>query len=305
MAGDFVPLMGYRPDRAGTERFLSSLDKPTLAAAGPDLQLDTSRDVFLGQYLLKCDATWRRGRQQIGSCVGWGWSLAVDILAACDIVLRNEPESFRGCVLPASVYGFSRVEVRGQRNTGGDGSYGAAAAKAVTKYGTLHLGVNYGNGNLFTASTGQLEKAWGRDGVPDELEPAAAERKVGSVALVTSFEDAAKGIQNGYPTAVCSMQGFTMTLRDGYLTPAGTWPHCMMFAAVKWKPRPALLCVNSWANCYEGTVDTSLPEVFQRSAGWVDADTCTKMLAEEDSFALSGYSGWAARTLPDWTGVAL
>lgn len=301
---DFVPLMGYTPNPKATQAFLASLPRPLLADAGPDLALDTTRDVFLGEYLLRVDPGWKRGSQKIGSCVGWGWSLSCDILAACDVLLRNEPEIYGGRVLEASVYGFSRVEVRGQRNTGGDGSYGGAAAKAVTKFGTLHYGQEY-NGQRFTDNSGQREKEWGRDGVPDELEPFATEHKVSSVALVTTFEDAAKALQNGYPVAVCSMRGFSMTLRDGYLTPMGQWAHCMMFAGVRWKPRPALLCVNSWGDCYDGSVDSSLPLQFQKSAGWVDADVCTSMLNGEDSFALSGYSGFQPRELPNWTGVAL
>jgi hypothetical protein len=295
---DFLPMFGYAPDREGTDAFLASLPKPTLAQAGPDLMLDESRDVFLGSYLLQCDPAWKRGAQKIGSCVGWGWALSTDILAACDIHMRGEPETYGGRVLEASVYAFSRVEVRGQRNFGGDGSYGAAAAKAVSRFGTLHYGIDYG-GEKFTDNSGQRESQWGRDGVPDRLEPYAAKHKVSGVALVTDFEQAAKAIQNGYPVAVCSMQGFSMTLREGYLTPMGSWAHCMMFAGVRWKPYPALLCVNSWGDCYQGEVDKSLPPQFQRSAGWVRAETCTRMLKGEDSFALSGYSGFAPRKLDD------
>ena len=301
---DFLPMFGYSPDRDATDAFLASLPKPTLAQAGPDLALDENRDVFLGDYLLQCDPGWKRGAQKIGSCVGWGWALSCDILACCDVLMRNEPEVYGGRVLEASVYAFSRVEVRGQRNLGGDGSYGGAAAKAVTKFGTLHYGVEYA-GERFTDNSGLREKEWGRDGVPDRLEPFAAKHKVSSVALVTDFEQAAKAIQNGYPVAVCSMRGFSMTMRDGYLTPMGSWAHCMMFAGVRWSPKPALLCVNSWGDCYTGSVDPKLPAQFQRSAGWVEASTCTSMLKGEDSFALSGYSGFAPRTLPDWTGGAL
>jgi hypothetical protein len=293
---DFIPMFGYSPDRDGTDHFLASLAKPTLAQAGPDLALDETRDVFLGSYLLQCDPGWKRGAQKIGSCVGWGWALSCDILAACDIHFRSEAEVYGGRVLEASVYAFSRVEVRGQKNLGGDGSYGGAAAKAVTKFGTLHYGIDYG-GDRFTDNSGVREKEWGRDGVPDRLEKYAANHKVSSVALVTDFEQAAKAIQNGYPVAVCSMQGFSMTQREGYLTPMGTWAHCMMFAGVRWKPYPSLLCVNSWGDCYSGDVDKALPVQFQRSAGWVRAETCTRMLKGEDSFALSGYSGFAPRKL--------
>ena len=301
---DFLPMFGYSPDRDATDAFLASLPKPTLAQAGPDLALDEKRDVFLVDYLLQCDPGWKRGAQKIGSCVGWGWALSCDILACCDVLMRNEPEVYGGRVLEASVYAFSRVEVRGQRNLGGDGSYDGAAAKAVTKFGTLHYGIEYA-GERFTDNSGLREKEWGRDGVPDRLEPFAAKHKVSSVALVTDFEQAAKAIQNGYPVAVWSMRGFSMTMRDGYLTPMGSWAHCMMFAGVRWSPKPALLCVNSWGDCYTGSVDPKLPAQFQRSAGWVEASTCTSMLKGEDSFALSGYSGFAPRTLPDWTGGAL
>ncbi len=301
---DFIPLMGYTPDRKGTDDFLASLARPTLAQAGPDLVLDERKDVNLGQYLLKVAPDWKRGAQRIGSCVGWGWALSCDILAACDILLRNERESYGGRVLEASIYAFSRVEVRGGRNLGGDGSYGGAAAKAVTQYGTLHYGINY-DGVAFTDNSGQREKEWGRDGVPDRFEPFAAKHKVQSTALIRSFEDCAKALQSGFPTAVCSSMGFSMTLRDGYMSPMGTWMHCQMAAAVKWNPEPAILVVNSWGDCYSGTYDESLPPQFQRSAGWVRAKDFTRMVAGEDSFALSGYAGFPPRTLPDWTGGVL
>jgi hypothetical protein len=57
--------------------------------------------------------------------------------------------------------------------------------------------------------------------------------------------------------------------------------------------------VNSWGDCYSGSVDPALPAQFQRSAGWVKAETCTRMLQQDDSFALSGYSGFAPRRMPD------
>jgi len=298
----FVPLMGYAPNPRGTEEYLATLRHPTLASAGPKLKLDDKRDVFLGGALLALDPTWRRGAQQIGSCVGWGWALSATMLSACDIICRGEREGYGGRVLEASVYGFARVEVQGKKNLGGDGSYGGAAAKAVTKFGTLHYGQDYG-GQTFNASTGLLETNWGRNGVPDALEPYAAAHKVESAVLVNNFEDAAAAIQSAYPVATCSGQGFSMTMRNGgALTPAGHWSHCMMFGGVRWSPEPALYCCNSWGDCYSGEVDATLPAVFQKCGGWVDADTCSAMLRGDDSFALSGYSGFAPRALPDWLG---
>jgi hypothetical protein len=73
-----------------------------------------------------------------------------------------------------------------------------------------------------------------------------------------------------------------------------------MAAAVRWTPEPAILVVNSWGDCYQGTFDKNLPTQFQRSAGWVKAKDFTRMIGPgEDSFALAGYSGFKPRTMPD------
>ena len=296
-----IPLMGYTPNPKGTEAFLRTLVHPTLATAGPNLALDETRDVFLGHALLAVDPTWKRGAQSIGSCVGHAWAGGCTMLSALDITIRNEPESYGGRVLEASVYGFARVEVQGKKNLGGDGSYGAAAAKACTLFGSLHIGQSY-DGKVFTESTGRLESDWGRHGVPDFLEPHAAQHKVSSAVLVTDFEGAAAAIQNAYPVPVCSGQGFSMTMREGALSPMGRWSHAMLFCGVRFLPEPALYCLNSWGNCYGGSVDDTLPPAFQKSGGWVSESTCTKMLSGQDSFALSGYSGFAPRKLPDWLG---
>ena len=178
----------------------------------------------------------------------------------------------------------------------------------MTKFGTLHFGQDY-NGRVFTESTGKLETEWGRNGVPDDLEVFAAEHKVSSVTLCTTFEEAATAIQNAYPVALCAGLGFRMGFESGahagYLAQSGSWAHCQMMLGVKWKPEPALYICNSWGDCYSGPVDESLPKAFQRCGGWVRAETVTRMLAGEDSFALAGFQGFKPRSLPDWTGGIL
>jgi hypothetical protein len=226
----------------------------------------------------------------------------VDILAACDILCRNESEAYGGDTIQAGVYGFART-LNGP-NYGGDGCYGGAIAKALTQHGTLHFGQDYG-GKVFHEPSGTLEKSWGRDNVPSDFRPFAAQHKVASTTLVTDFESAAKCIQNFYPVMVCSGQGFSMTLRDGYLEPMGHWSHAMSLTGLRWKPYPALWCENSWGNCYGGTPDKDVPEPFQRSGGWVKAETVTKMLKGEDSFSYAGFAGFIPRQMPDWLGGIL
>lgn len=295
---------GWQPDPIGANNFVASLPHPTLAEAAPQFAADEKKDVFLGGYLLELMPSWKRLSQPIGSCVGWGTAMSCDILAACDILLRGEPESFGGRTLEASVYGFSRVEARGVKmNPGGDGSTGFHAAKAVRDFGTLHYDVDY-NGTKYTEVSGKLEKEFGRNGVPDSLEPFAKKRTVREVTLVKDFSQFAAAIQNGYPVFICSNRGFDMTLRDGWLSPSGTWMHCMMGCGVRWD-RPGGFIPNSWGECYRGTPDKRLPEQFQRSGGWVDAKVLDYMLSQEDSYAVAGYNGFEPTDLPNWTGGIL
>jgi hypothetical protein len=294
---------GYVPDPAGAEAFVASLPHPTLASAGPDLRA-AGEDVMLYPALLACSPAWRRGSQgDVGSCVGWGASLAVDVLAACDIHWRKDPEVWKGRTIEASLYGFSRVEARGIRaNTGGDGSTGFHAAKAVRDFGALHYGVDYG-GFVFVEKDKQArDREWGRNGVPDKLEPFAKERRCQETTLATSFDEAAAAISNGYPVVVCSGQGFSMARdADGFCKPGGVWWHCMSFIGVRFGKRPGLLCANSWgdSNTVGRHYPENMPEAVRNCSFWVDADVCDRMLSGKDSYVYAGYSGFTPTQLPD------
>lgn len=292
---------GYRPDPDGTDLIVSALPMPTLAEAGPRLQA-SNKESLLYPALLQCSPDWRRGSQGIGSCVGWGWSYCVDVLAAVEIAIHGEREEWAGRVLEASVYGFSRCEALGVKRAGfQDGSYGAAAAKAVSEFGTLHYGIDYGN-ERYEEYDPKREKEWGNSGVPDQLEPYAKRRCVKTVTLIQSFDEAALAIQSGYPIAICSGQGFVMTRdTDGFCRPRGSWSHCMAAAGVRFGDRPGLLIVNSWGNSNTGEhYPRNMPDAIKNCSFWIDADVATYMLRGGDSFALSSYDGFPPRRMPDW-----
>lgn len=298
-----APAFGYLPDPEGAESFVATLPRPTLASAGPDLKA-ADRDVFLYEALLACAPGWRRGSQgNVGSCVGWGASLAVDVLAACDIVWRKEPEAWLGRTIEASVYGFSRVEARGQRsNNGGDGSTGFHAAKSVRDLGCLHYGVDYGGVIIAETDKQQRDREWGRDGVPDKLEPFAKERRCSETTLATSFAEAAAAISNGYPVVPCSGVGFSMARdADGFCRAGGVWWHCMCFIGVRFGKRPGLLCANSWgdSNTVGKHYPDDMPEAVRNCSFWVDAEVCDRMLSGRDSYVYAGYSGFKPTQLPD------
>lgn len=299
MKGSF----GYIPDRKATDKFVASLKYPTWQDAAPTIQLDDSAGpTLLYQPLLELAPWWTRGSQKnVGSCVGWGASYAVDCTAATEICLHGEPESWGGRVLEASVYAFSRCEARGVTNAGySDGSYGAAAAEALQNWGVLCYGVKYGE-RVFTEHSSELEKSWGATGVPPALEPFAHEHRA-TTTLVTDFHSAAIALQNGYGIFVCSNQGFATTRSKtslGFCKPSGVWNHCMALAGVRFD-QPGLLCVNSWGDYLSNTGPNwpdNMPPAMTGCSFWVDEKTCNKMLSQNDSFAVSNYAGFPARKL--------
>jgi hypothetical protein len=235
-------------------------------------------------------------QQEIGDCVPFGFGGAIDDLMAVEI-MAGEAERWVARTCTEGIYAISRVE-RGKGQLGnGDGSVGAWAADAVTKWGVLQR-LNYGTHDL-TKYSGQRAKEWGRPraGMPDELEPKAAPFKVGVASLCVTYEQARDAIANGYPVAVCSDQGF-QDKRDaeGFARASGHWAHCMRFiGADDTGKRPGLLCMNSWGpNWISGPKRHNQPD----GSFWVDADVANHMLGRNpDSWALGKFSGYPAQNL--------
>lgn len=311
-------LFGYEANPEGTEAVLRELPRPVFGAAAPEtlaLYAAEKEDTFLYPALLSVWPDFKRLAQPIGSCVGWGYALGANVVAAVDIVVKKDLEGFCGRILEAATYGFSRVEARGLKTASwSDGSYGAAAAKGLTKYGTLHY-KKYNdkfdfttfnkavyNGKVVDHET--LEKNFGYYGVPDELEPEAAKHRILTTSLVTSFDEAAAAIAiSKNPVVVCSGVGFQNSKRDkdGFCLASGSWAHCMMFIAARFGKRPGLLCVNSWGKSNSGpTYPENMPASIADCSFWVDADTVDRMLRGRDTFALSSYEGFPPQKLPDF-----
>lgn len=288
---------GYTPNPAGTERVIAELPRPEFAtSASPEVFAKDEQEEILTIPLLQAHPNFSRGAQGIGSCVGWGWALCVWIRSCVESLVLHESESPSPRVLEASIYAFSRVEAIGKERGGwSDGSYGGAAAKAVTRCGTLHY-LDYGEGSDFRKYSAEREKQWGNYGVPDNLEGKAKEHTIKTASVVRSFEEAGRAIGIAKsPVAVCSGQGFTMSRdSDGFCKARGSWSHCMAFVGVRYD-RPGLLCANSWGSSNTGPhYPAQLPKSVQVCTFWVDADVADRMLRGGDSFAVSGYDGFPA-----------
>ena len=256
-------------------------------------------DVFLWQAVRKVT---NRGppwypnvdQKDVGCCVGCGWKHSADVLHAIQI-LRGQFAEWKPVSVEA-IYGASRVEIGGGRIRG-DGSLGEWAAKAISVYGNLAM-EKHGTVDLSVFSPTRARE-WGERGIPDQLEPTARQFLVRGVALVKSSADVKRAIQQGYPVAVCSDQGFTMSRdRDGFARASGQWMHCMSIIGYRKTGREGFFILNSWGdNAHTGPV---WPADMPVAGFWADAATVDRMVRQGDSFALSDANGFPARQLPDF-----
>lgn len=334
-----TPPMGYQPHPAESKAFLQSLPNPTIREAGPDLFKDSNIRKLLhdppkgtafqpqpakaddGVYPYRAlyksyrqvyGTDWKCGTQGIGDCVSWGWHHGIAIASAVEHQAGNLAE----WKLPATeaIYGGARVEASGHPGDGSrayggwsDGSYGAAAAKWVHDRGGILFREKYEPFDLSVYSADRAKQwgAYGCGGKSDggKADDLAKKHPAKRVALVRTFDEAAAALRSGYPIPVCSMQGFASTRdKDGFARASGSWAHCMCFIAVRFD-RPGLLCLNSWGETW--VTGPKYPEDMPEGSFWVDVGTVNRMLAQEDSYAVSAVDGFPFRPLDNAGWVSL
>lgn len=237
--------------------------------------------------------------QAIGDCVSHAFGLGVDILGAVQIASGSR-EVWKGKACTELIYGGARVEIGGGVIRFSDGAMGSWAANWLRKYGNLTRRVYTAGGTSFDLRTysGAVARKYGKAGVPDALEPLAKQHPVRTTALIKTWDELRDAAANGYPTAVCSGQGFTDERdAEGFLKPRGSWAHAMLIIGVDDTKRPGALIQNSWGSNW-----VSGPTRYNQPLGsfWADAEIVERMLADEDSFALSNYLGYPRVLLPDY-----
>ncbi len=225
--------------------------------------------------------------QQIGDCVSFGHGHGNDLLQCIECRL-GVPVEYRETDTEF-IYGASR-EAAGILGTG-DGSYGAAAVKAMTTIGMFRARCWE-----VTEPIRAIEPRRGaRRGPPHDLELKAAPYKLGSAALVSTWNDLVAAITNGYPVTICTSQGFTLT-RDpeGFCAASGTWGHCMLIAGVRFD-RPGACIIQSWGpGMPDGPTALDQPDF----SFWAEQAAIEQILGEGDSWALSKTPAFVKRELP-------
>jgi hypothetical protein len=225
--------------------------------------------------------------QEIGDCVSFAHGHGNDLLQCIEIKL-GDPLDYRETDTEF-IYAASRM-VAGILGPS-DGSYGSAAVRAMTTIGMVSREMLGGEG----AYAGDRAKLWGGSGPPYDLTVQAAAFKLGTAALVSTWEELVTALTNGYPVTICTNQGFTMGRdADGFCSPSGTWGHCMLIAGVRFD-RPGACILQSWGP----DVPTGPMALGQPTwSFWAEQRVVESILAEGDSWALSRAPAFVGRELP-------
>src|SRR5262245_61222508 len=217
--------------------------------------------------------------QEIGDCVSHASAHGNDLLQAVQLALGSitwQPRT----TCTEYVYGASR-KVAGMLG-GGDGSYGSAAAEAMTKGGMIAR-ADLPHGEEYY--DGHRAKAWGTTGPPPEYEVLAFNYKLGNAAQVRSWDELCDALANGFPVIECSM--FLPSGKrdqDGFCGPQGSGGHAQLLCGVRFDREGACL-FNSWPHSfYSGPLVMNQPE----GSYWVDRKPhVDRMLATGDCWAFS------------------
>lgn len=301
-------LSGWNADIEAIKRFVTQRKIKYLHQRTSQSFQDSGkgRVVLLYKYLEKELGPLVSHNQVLGDCVGQGYGLCIDILAATQIHGTGHAEKFEAKASTEVAYAGSRFEIGHERHRdrdilNGDGSWGVYAAEFVTEFGMLPRGIH--KGVDLTEYNPAVARLWGRTGIPDDLEPKIKEHPIRTTALVGSYNEVRDAIANGYPVSFCSDAGFNPHCRKhnpngrdsmGFLNKCGTWYHCMAAIGVDDTERPGVLIQNSWGPSWVGGDKRhGQPD----GSFWVDAKTIDNMASQGDSYALSSFLGFPAQQL--------
>lgn len=294
------------------DAFFASQQNPTVTQAAPAvLAADDNADVDLCKiYEQVARKPWNSENQNPrGFCVGFG-NTKMARLALALAAYAGEIDFPGDCAIEP-IYGGSRYEIGYQRYRsnipfGGDGGVGAWAAEWMQTYGLL-MCQPYGSIDLSNYSMERCDQ-YGRQGVPDVLEPEAKIHPLKDISLCEDATQVWRMIGQYHPVVHCSNQGYSMERnRDGTCDANDTWPHC-----AGWSGRftlsngeQVIRYDNSWNGRPDGHGYLGSPIVIQGKYGQIFLNgnqflvpmeivdrTCKR---GKETYALSGPQGFTIR----------
>ena len=287
-------LVGSYCDPDATARLLRSLPMPLF---GDTLSGSGAGKLSLG---FKAVVVFERqaGRkpydevQETGDCVSMATRGAADTARANDPDIKTT-EDWVDRTATEPLYGA--------RGHGGEGASCSELVGWAHQTGGLMLRQKYPELNIdLTTYTPKIGIRWGSTGVPKAVTSEAAKHRIGTISLVTTWQQARDAIANGYGLVCCSSVGFRHS-RDsnGMSAPQGSWSHAMQWhAADDTHSDGCRFCVqNSWGYTWiNGPLVNEQPE----GSFWIDQKTAQRMIDYGGTYAVSNVDGFPKRRLKDW-----
>jgi len=316
--------LGYTPNPEGVRQLLREMREPTFTAASPESMANAAgRDVFLYRAVNQVNqkvygVPWEPLNQgNVGSCVGNTFALGVTTAESVDFVMGKLARPPPACAVEP-IYAGARTRAMlppQDRNLGGDGTYGGAAARWITGRckdasvgGVLHREV-FGPHDLRTYSVARCRE-WGRDGVPSDLAKLAASTRAKCVQ-VNTWAELCASLERGSPIAICSQVGYgpTPRVRDehGALTRGTSWSHAMLVWGVRHQangsPFDAGLIANSWGKSWVS--GPRWPDDQPDGTFWARRADIEAALRGGDCWAIGTSYEWRDLANGNWGGLAL
>lgn len=252
--------------------------------------------------------------QTRGDCVAHSTRTAA-VCTMCSEIVAGRPDEVTGLVedkpdMPVEGYKdvcCSSEAIYWHRSHGGDGWQCGRAARVMCEKSGLWPRKNYPEfGFDLTRYSGSLAGKWGAVPPPENITKFGQQHLMRTATEVTSFEQARDLLANGYALTTCGGQGWS-SKRDenGVSRRQGSWAHALAVLGADDRDifkqkygEPAVMVQNSWNRWNGGGrrvlgTDIDIPEGAFWSL-WSD-------FKNREIIAFSGFAGWPAQRLPDWT----
>lgn len=287
-------LVGSYCDPEDTARLMQSLPMPLFGA--------TLEGSGAGKLSLafKAVVAFERatGRQPYDETQTTGDCVSHCVRGAIDIARANDPD------LRSTEDWVDRTATEPLYGARGHGGQGASCSRIVGwahQTGGCMLRQNYQSfGFDLSKYNPSVGIGWGSSGVPGSVTKTAAHHRIGTISLVTTWQQARDAIANGYGLACCSSQGFAHVRDDtGLAKPSGSWAHAMQWhAADATRSDGCRFCVqNSWGY---GWISGKLVHDQPEGSFWISQSVAQSMIDAGGTYAVSNVEGFPKRKLADW-----
>lgn len=233
---------------------------------------------------------------QRGSCCGFGWTNAMHITSACEIV-KGDKEKWM-MLSPSYNYGGGRFYIGGKGKSSpfrGDGSNAVWSAKFANQFGA----VSRDQAGPYSEAQA-LE--WGAKGPPKAMLDLGKDHCVKGISQVNNVDAACAALAAGYGVQIASNAGFTQKRdNDGFCVRSGVWQHSMAFIGYRGlnTKKPGMLVCNSWgANAASGP----MPDMPHGGCFYISFRDAAYILESGDCWIYSSFDGFkTAGPAMDWS----